>query len=452
MAGVSLPGLGSGLDTASIVKQLMQIEALPQTALKTRVTTNQQAVSALQGINTKVLALKAASEKLFKPAVGAIPASTAGQTWSSVTSTSSSSSVAVSSLASATPGTLRFNVTSLADSFFVATSAVAANTPITGEPPTLQFNLADGSTATITPATSSIASVVSAINSAGIGVKAASIAQADGTMRLQIMSAKSGAAESFSVTGLAVATPITHEGHDAVIDFGSGLTATSSSNTFADLMPGTSVTVSKLESDVSVSSTKDAKGVSDGVKAMVDAANSVLADIKAQSASKPSTATGKSGSSGPLTGESTVRSLSNALQSAISSTGVSPAEAGISIGRDGTFGFDTEKFAKLLESDPAKAQALVGAFAQRLGDVATAASDAKSGTLTSTVTNRQSQIKDLNAQVDAWDTRLELRQAALQKQFTALDVAMQQMNSQSAWLSGQIASLPKISTSSSSSN
>lgn len=448
MAGVSLPGLGSGLDTSSIVKQLMQIESLPQTALKTRVTTSQKAVTALQGINTKVLALKAAAEKLYKPAVGTIPASSDGPGWSAVKSTASTSSVAVSSLSTADPGTLRFNVTSLADSFFIATSAVAENTPITGEPPTLQFSLPDGSTATVTPATSYIASVVSAINSANMGVRAASIAQADGTMRLQLTSAKSGADQGFSVTGLTVDTPITHQGSDAVIDFGSGLTASSSSNTFANLMPGTSVTVSKVENDVSITATKDDKAVTDTVKALVDAANAALSEIRTQTAATPSTTAGKAGTSSPLTGDSTVRSLTMALQSAISSSGVSPAEAGITISRDGTYAFDADKFTKLLESDPAKAQSLASGFAQRMGEVATAASDSKSGSLTSSITNRQSRIKDLNQQVDAWDTRLELRQAALQKQFTALDVAMQQMNSQSSWLSGALSGLPTYNNSS----
>ena len=40
-----------------------------------------------------------------------------------------------------------------------------------------------------------------------------------------------------------------------------------------------------------------------------------------------------------------------------------------------------------------------------------------------------------------WDDRFALRQSSLQRQFTALETALSQMNSQSSWLSGQLASL-----------
>ena len=39
MANASVSGLASGLDTATIIDQLMQLEAAPQTRLKSRVTT-----------------------------------------------------------------------------------------------------------------------------------------------------------------------------------------------------------------------------------------------------------------------------------------------------------------------------------------------------------------------------------------------------------------------------
>lgn len=448
MTGIAIPGLGSGLDTSSMVTQLMAVEAQPQTILKNRVTTQQSAVTALQSVNTKALALKAAAQKLYQPATPDVMSKDAtNTTWKAVKATSSSDSVTTSTIPPAQAGTLRFNVTSLADSFYVATAAVAANTPITGEPPTLQFTLADGTTATVNPSSSSIASVVAAINSANLGIHAATIGQADGTMRLQLSSAKTGSEQSFSVQGLTVATPITHQGHDAVLDFGDGLTASSSSNTFKDLMPGTSVTVSKLENDVTISTAQDTDGMVSDVKGMVDSLNSLLSEIKTKSAWTAPTGSGASGTSGPLTGDSTVRSLSMALQSAISSTGVSPADAGISIGSDGTYSFDQDKFSKLLASDPDKAQALTSAFAQRVGDIAAAATDKTSGSLTTAVTDRQSTIKDLNQQVDAWTDRLALRKEALQKQFSALDVAMQASNSTLSWLSGQLSSLSSSSSS-----
>ena len=48
MPNMSVGGLVSGLDTATIISQLMQLEARPQTMLKSKVTTEQKVVAALQ--------------------------------------------------------------------------------------------------------------------------------------------------------------------------------------------------------------------------------------------------------------------------------------------------------------------------------------------------------------------------------------------------------------------
>ncbi|PIE26571.1 MAG: hypothetical protein CSA58_08745 [Micrococcales bacterium] len=442
MAGVSLPGLGSGLDTARIVRQLMQIEARPQHLLQQKVAGTQQSIKALQGINSKVAALSAAAGKLTPGE------DTAGAGWGAVSATSSSDAVSTASTPPAGTGSLRFSVTSLADAFFVATAAVANQEPVVaGNPPTLQFTMADGSTATVSPIGHDVASVVAAINKANIGVSAASIPQSDGSSRLQLSSKQTGADTSFTVTGLTVGTEIEHPGSDAVIDFGSGLTASSASGTFHDLVPGTDITVSGLAENVTVSVVRDDAAVTENVRAMIDAANAALNDISAQTKSTVGS-NGSNTKTSPLTGDSTVRELASAITGAISSSGVSPAEAGVSVDRDGRFTFDEVKFTELLAADPAKAQELIGGLAGRLTEVAEAASDTSDGTLTAAVKNRQEQVKDMNTQVDAWDDRLELRRKALQSQFTALDVAMAKLNTQASWLAGQIASLPQMSTTS----
>ncbi len=51
---LSLDGLASGLDTTTLIKSLMQIEAIPQTLLKNKVSATKTMVSALQALNTKV--------------------------------------------------------------------------------------------------------------------------------------------------------------------------------------------------------------------------------------------------------------------------------------------------------------------------------------------------------------------------------------------------------------
>lgn len=81
-------------------------------------------------------------------------------------------------------------------------------------------------------------------------------------------------------------------------------------------------------------------------------------------------------------------------------------------------------------------------IAQRLDSVGYWAIDTVSGTITTAINGRRTENTAIDSQVDAWDLRLRLREAALRRQFTALESALGTMRSQSTWLSGQIAGLP----------
>ena len=66
---------------------------------------------------------------------------------------------------------------------------------------------------------------------------------------------------------------------------------------------------------------------------------------------------------------------------------------------------------------------------------------AKEGTHAGLIHRSTDTIKGLNDQVSAWDIRLDLRKATLQRQFSGLEVALSKMQQQSSWLAGQLASL-----------
>jgi flagellar hook-associated protein 2 len=67
--------------------------------------------------------------------------------------------------------------------------------------------------------------------------------------------------------------------------------------------------------------------------------------------------------------------------------------------------------------------------------------DPKEGILTGLINRRNDNIRGLNDQVSKWDTRLELRKTALQRQFSGLEVALGKMKQQSSWLASQLAGL-----------
>ena len=65
MAG-SISGLASGMDTATIINQLMQLEAAPQDRLKTRVSDEKLVVTSLQALNKSTASLATKAEALAK--------------------------------------------------------------------------------------------------------------------------------------------------------------------------------------------------------------------------------------------------------------------------------------------------------------------------------------------------------------------------------------------------
>ena len=114
--------------------------------------------------------------------------------------------------------------------------------------------------------------------------------------------------------------------------------------------------------------------------------------------------------------------------------------------KDGDFTFDADAFQKALAADPAGTQAMLSGIAATVGAAATAASDKYDGSITSTISGQQSVVKDLNTQIDSWTDRLTMRRATLQTQYAALETSLSKLQSQSSWLSGQLAGLSSSSS------
>ena len=83
MAG-SISGLASGMDTATIINQLMQLEAAPQSRLKTRVSDEKLVVTSLQALNKSVASLATKATALAKDSA-----------WTPISATSSNTAVGV---------------------------------------------------------------------------------------------------------------------------------------------------------------------------------------------------------------------------------------------------------------------------------------------------------------------------------------------------------------------
>lgn len=441
----SISGLSSGLDSATIIEQLMQLEAAPQSRLKSRVSSEQSVITSMQTLNTRVVTLQGKATALTKPTA-----------WSPLTATSSTAGIKVTTATGAGPASFSVTVTSQARVHQLGFQSAAALTDVvTGASTSVRLDRFDGSPVTIDTGDGTLGGLVAAINDPDneTGLHAHAVKVADGSYRLMVESAETGAAQDFDLTALdgspllGGATVVA--GSDASLDLGAGVVATSTSNTFTDLLPGTTITIGDgvtvgTTSRITVS--RDTAAVSTAVKDLVDTVNSLLTSIDAQADYNATTKT-----AGPLSGNSAVRALRTELLDSVYPTdGTSLADVGIQVTREGTLKLDSAVFEAAYRADPTGvAERLGGAtdgLAARVAAVSKSSSDPVKGTLTAAITGRREGVDRLQDSIADWDTRLELRRTTLQRQFTALETALNQMQSQSSWLAGQLGSLPSASS------
>lgn len=437
MASASISGLSSGLDTATIINQLMQLEAVSQTKLKNRVTQEQSGVTALQQLNTRLATLAENAKKLADVSTGTGP-------WSSLKATSTNQAVSVTATSSAAPGTFAVTVGQPALTHRLAFTDALAKTAVVGDAKLTK----GGVDIAITGGT--LEELAAGINEADAGVRATLVRTGSDQYRLLVESTTTGAAQDFQLTaadgspllgGAAVRT-----GQDATIDIG-GIQATSSTNTFADVVPGVTITLAPgAAGTADVSVTRDAASRSESVKALVTEVNQILESIRATTAvngTDPSKA-------GVLAGDNTVRRVGSALVESIYPDTGSLAPYGIEVDRYGKLVFNETKFAAAYAADPdAVTAAFTGpdGFASRVQEVAATASDRFEGSITSAIDGRTKGIERLNDSIAEWDTRLALRRQTLERQYTALETALARMQSQSSWLAAQLEGLQSSSSS-----
>ena len=441
--GLSIDGLISGQDTTTLINNLIAVEAIPQTLLKGKVTAAQNYTTAVQGLNTQVAALNDAATKAAKPA-----------SYDLYTATSSSSQVTATTSTGAAAGVLDITVGRLAQ------NQVTVTGPLTAWPDTtLTLTDAAGKATVLTPASTSLDDVVSAVNAAGLGITATKVAVGADGFRVQFSSAAPGAAASFTHTGGTVPTTQVKAAQDAQVTLWAGTTAeqtiTSGSNTFTNLLPGLDVTVQAVSTTpVTLTVTRDDAAISKLAGGLVSSLNDIFAVITNRSAVSSTTdSTGKSvTTAGLFAGDSTIRTVKQNLLTAASMPvdGRSPSEIGISITKSGTLEFDAEKFAAALAKDPVGTMKTVQEISGRIASAAATASDKYDGTLTATVTSQQSQVRTMGLEISDWDLRLTAKRSSLERTYTAMESRLGELKTQSAWLTSQIASLPDAYTGSSS--
>ncbi|MFZ5846960.1 MAG: flagellar filament capping protein FliD [Actinomycetota bacterium] len=457
MANASIGGLVSGLDTATIISQLMQLEARPQANLKSRVSSEQRAVTALQTLNSKLANIATKAAELAKT-----------DSWLPMKATSSNAGVTVSADSTAQLTSLDLNIVSTATAAreVFATPLARAADAVTAGAITIDFDDAAKADLQIDLTDGTLDGLAAAINASDAGLKA-TLVRAGGTdaaptYSLHVVNTQTGADSGFTIYEgdpslktteiLGGSTRVIDTGTDAQITVG-GQTITSTSNTFSDLMPGVDVTLAVDAKDsATITVARDTDALSGKLKSLVDVVNLAMDEIS--SLTKTS---GEAKERGLLSGDSTLRGIrSQLLETVTGGINLQSLEPyGIETDRSGKLVFDETKFKAAYDADPTATTAMFvtssdpakdDGFAGAVSALAKGFSDSIDGTVTSAIKSRQSQIKGWEDDIADWDIRLATKQTALQRQYTALESALGKLQSQGNWLAGQIAGLPKMSS------
>ena len=201
-----------------------------------------------------------------------------------------------------------------------------------------------------------LASLSSAINSAGIGVTASVITDSSGS-RLSIVSGTSGAAGQIAISSSlsgASSGNITFQtgelGQDADLTV-DGVSITSPSNTVTNAIPGVTFQLLSVSVDpVQVQITNNDTDIATAMNSFVSAYNSVITNINTQEGND------SSGSPEPLYGSPTMALLQGGLSGSLfggtASGSVSNiTQLGLSVNNDGTLTLDADTFNSALNAN-----------------------------------------------------------------------------------------------------
>src|SRR3954463_4286666 len=454
----SISGLSSGIDTATIIDQLMSIERQPQTRLKTQVSLSAARKTVLSDIQTRLKNLQLAAQDLKSATL-----------WANkqTVDVNDSTKVAAALSGPAGAGSYQLNVATLArgSQRWYSYTAPAADD-------TISFSNGHSTTITAGPTIDDAAAAINADSAAPVYATAVTDAQS-GNKYLVFSSRTTGfTASAFTASSSSLSEDGSRAvgGLDSEYWVDSGAHKFSSSNVVTDAIPGVTLTL-KGTTTVSGPTTvtvgapaADNTNITAKVKAFVDQYNSTLDFVRSKLDEKkvvnPQTAADQQ--KGLLNGDTMLEGILSQLRIAMTNTyapgnpttldqmneiGVSTgAASGGALNADAIKGklvFDATAFGNALASDPTSVKNLISGatgFGQALDNLLSPTLQA-GGTMASRLSSEDAKQKTLNDQIGAMDVLLKKKQDTLKAQFTAMETALQASQAQGQWLPGQLAGL-----------
>lgn len=442
-----ISGIASGLDTDTIIEQLMAIERRPLVLMQQRKTTLQQQRDAWRDVNTRLNNLRDRMAELSRLSLferRAVSSSDAGV----ATATANRD---------AAEATYRIEVVQLAQAHRVASQRITDTAALESHCGAITvgsecrvFTFEEGDT---------LQTLADKINEADFGVAARII---DGHLIIEAKETGVGHQLSFSGalfqelgiidgSGQLVEENVLQEAQDAIFKV-EGLTITRSSNTVSDLFEGVTLNLQGVGA-TTLEIKRDENAVVEAVRRFVEQYNSTMSFIN-----------DRMGEGGVLKGDTLLMRIQMQLRTDVMAAVAGPglkfnqlAAVGISIDKSGTMSLDEARLREALAESPGDVARLFTA-SQEDGDnfdgvairleqrfqqwLATG-----DGLLAARQQMFGDRIKAIEDSMDRFEQRMEMREENLRRQFLALEGALASLQTQSAWLSNQILQLNAMSAS-----
>jgi flagellar hook-associated protein 2 len=448
---LQITGLASGLDTNSIIKALMAIDQQPVTNLTNQKTGIQATNSQLTSIQTALQQLASSAQALKSPTLFA-NSQTATSTNSTVVSATTTSGVgavigsyqvAVSNLASSAQRTYTFTSPAAAGTVTIDGQAVSLNAGASAQDLVNAIN-SNSSVDVWATATNSNTVVFSNRATGDTGTGFIQVTDTTGALQEQTALAQQGQNAQYSINGV---------------------NGSSASDTVAGAIPGVTLTLSGLttgSSSVTVSVSPPApnsQSIQSAIQSFVSSYNSVIGQIQTQLSQQPSKT---DPTVGTLFGDPELSDLLTSMRQAMYSAGAglptgmaSMTDIGVSTGAStgtatpsqsaiaGDLTLNAATLTQALQTNPSGVQKVLSAWSQSFSSIVNNEA-APGGALDQRIQSDNSQINDIADRITSMNAVLADKQVALQQQFAALEAALSQGQSESAWLTSQINSLPTI--------
>jgi len=429
---ITFSGLSSGIDSTSLISQLVAAEKQPETTLR-----GDQNNLASQKQSVDLLASAVAGFGDFADSMS-LSAATQFRT---ATTSDSHVTVAVSGAAAATAHTVRVEQTARAQVVSSRTFATSA-AGVLGDG-AVTFQTATGTPATVVwSAADSLADIAAKITGSKAGVTA-SVLYDGSTYRLMVHSAQPGVANAATFTdagdslGLSDPANVKATALDAkaLID---GVEVTRPTNVIDDALTGVTITAVSAQGatdpDTQVGVSLDTTAAGAKLNTLVNTYNSVMTKINDQL-----TYTGTTKGADTLFGDSTLQQLQGAMTSLITQGfgGNTLDGLGISIDKTGVMSLDSTKLGTALAAKPNALDDLfvAGGLSGALRDLDNTYTRAGDGVLTVKSQGMTDRSTDLQKEIDQIDSNATALQTRLQAQFTALEATMSQFQSQASYIS-----------------